>query len=55
VLDAAGAACSVTCSTARARARSCPAPGVHLNNMMGEEDLNPLGFFAIRPDAGCRR
>ena len=35
--------------TARARASSCRAPGVHLNNVLGEEDLSPLGFHAQPP------
>lgn len=26
-----------------------PGTGVHVNNMLGEEDLNPLGFHAIAP------
>jgi gamma-glutamyltranspeptidase/glutathione hydrolase len=29
-----------------------PGAGIHLNNVMGEEDLNPLGFF--RDPAGRR-
>jgi gamma-glutamyltranspeptidase/glutathione hydrolase len=26
-----------------------PGTGIHLNNVMGEEDLNPLGFHRYRP------
>ena len=26
-----------------------PGTGIHLNNMLGEEDLNPLGFHSARP------
>ena len=26
-----------------------PGTGIHLNNMLGEEDLNPLGFHRQRP------
>jgi gamma-glutamyltranspeptidase / glutathione hydrolase len=26
-----------------------PGTGVHVNNMLGEEDLNPLGFHALPP------
>ena len=37
--------------TARARAWSCPAPAMHLNNMLGEEDLNPLGYHRHEPGA----
>ena len=35
--------------TAPARACWCREPGVILNNMLGEEDLNPRGFHRIRP------
>ena len=35
--------------TARARAWSSPGTGLHLNNMMGEQDLSPLGFFTHPP------
>ena len=33
-----------------------PGTGVHVNNMLGEEDLNPLGFH-LHPGraAGCPR
>ena len=34
--------------TAPARACSSPGTGIHLNNMLGEEDLNPLGFHHAR-------
>ena len=26
-----------------------PGTGMHVNNMMGEQDLSPLGFFAHPP------
>jgi len=26
-----------------------PGTGIHVNNMMGEQDLSPLGFFTHRP------
>ena len=26
-----------------------PGTGIHLNNMLGEEDLNPLGFHRLEP------
>ena len=35
--------------TAPARACMAPGTGVHLNNMLGEEDLNPLGFHRLAP------
>ncbi len=44
VLDAAGNAASVTCSNGSGSGVLAPGTGVHLNNMLGEEDLNPRGF-----------
>ena len=35
--------------TAPGRASSCPGTGIHVNNMLGEEDLNPLGFHSTAP------
>jgi len=45
VLDADGRACAVTCTNGEGSGIFVPGTGVHLNNMMGEEDLSPLGFF----------
>jgi gamma-glutamyltranspeptidase / glutathione hydrolase len=44
VIDAQGRACSVTCSNGEGSGVVVPGTGIHLNNVMGEEDLNPLGF-----------
>ena len=44
VLDREGWACSVTCSNGSCSGIIVPGTGVHLNNMLGEQDLNPLGF-----------
>lgn len=44
VLDGAGGACSVTCSNGEGAGIVVPGTGIHLNNMLGEHDLNPLGF-----------
>jgi gamma-glutamyltranspeptidase/glutathione hydrolase len=44
VLDAAGRACSVTCTNGEGSGIVVPGTGIHLNNIMGEEDLSPLGF-----------
>jgi gamma-glutamyltranspeptidase / glutathione hydrolase len=44
VLDAEGRACSVTCSNGEGSGIVVPGTGIHLNNVMGEQDLNPLGF-----------
>jgi gamma-glutamyltranspeptidase/glutathione hydrolase len=52
VLDGAGCACSVTCSNGEGSGVVVPGTGMHLNNMMGEQDLNPLGFH--RHPAGRR-
>ncbi len=49
VLDAHGWACSVTCSNGEGSGLIVPGTGVHLNNMLGEEDLNPLGFHRHPP------
>ncbi|HYZ80522.1 MAG TPA: gamma-glutamyltransferase [Solirubrobacteraceae bacterium] len=48
-LDRDGWACSVTCSNGSASGVIVPGTGVHLNNMLGEQDLNPLGFHRHRP------
>ncbi|MGI8430262.1 MAG: gamma-glutamyltransferase family protein [Solirubrobacteraceae bacterium] len=44
VLDRDGWACSATCSNGSCSGVIVPGTGVHLNNMLGEQDLNPLGF-----------
>jgi gamma-glutamyltranspeptidase/glutathione hydrolase len=52
VLDAAGGACSTTCTNGEGSGVVVPGTGIHINNVMGEEDLNPLGFH--RHPAGTR-
>ena len=49
VLDDEGMCASVTCSNGSGSGVLVPGTGVILNNMLGEEDLNPLGFHAIAP------
>jgi gamma-glutamyltranspeptidase/glutathione hydrolase len=49
VLDSEGMCASVTCSNGSGSGVLVPGTGVILNNMLGEEDLNPLGFHAIAP------
>src|SRR5215208_6121885 len=44
VMDAEGACASVTCSNGSCSGVVVPGTGVHLNNMLGEQDLNPFGF-----------
>jgi len=48
-LDADGNAASVTCSNGTGSGVMAPGTGVHLNNMLGEEDLNPFGFHRLAP------
>ncbi len=43
-IDEDGMACSVTCSNGSSSGVVVPGTGVHLNNMLGEQDLNPHGF-----------
>jgi gamma-glutamyltranspeptidase/glutathione hydrolase len=49
VLDAQGCACSVTATSGEGSGVVVPGTGIHLNNVMGEEDLNPFGFHRHRP------
>jgi gamma-glutamyltranspeptidase / glutathione hydrolase len=49
VLDADGRACSVTSSNGEGAGVIVPGTGIHLNNMLGEQDLNPLGFHKHPP------
>ena len=48
-MDADGNCASVTCSNGTGSGVVVPGTGVHLNNMLGEEDLNPQGFHRIPP------
>jgi gamma-glutamyltranspeptidase / glutathione hydrolase len=49
VLDADGGACSVTTTNGEGSGIVVPGTGVHVNNMMGEEDLSPAGWFTHAP------
>jgi gamma-glutamyltranspeptidase/glutathione hydrolase len=49
VLDTDGWACAVTCTNGEGSGVVVPGTGLHLNNMMGEQDLSPLGFFTHPP------
>jgi gamma-glutamyltranspeptidase/glutathione hydrolase len=51
VLDAEGGCASVTCSNGSCSGVVVPGTGMHLNNMLGEEDLNPLGYHRHKPGA----
>jgi gamma-glutamyltranspeptidase / glutathione hydrolase len=46
-LDGEGNSASVTCSNGVGSGLIVPRTGVHVNNMLGEEDLNPLGFHVL--------
>jgi gamma-glutamyltranspeptidase/glutathione hydrolase len=47
--DADGWACAVTCTNGEGCGEVVPGTGIHLNNMMGEQDLSPFGFHAHPP------
>ncbi len=49
VLDADGRACAVTCTNGEGSGVVVPGTGIQLNNIMGEADLNPLGFHHAPP------
>jgi gamma-glutamyltranspeptidase/glutathione hydrolase len=50
VLDARGNAASLTLSNGEGCGQVLPGTGIMLNNMLGEEDLNPEGFHRWRED-----
>jgi gamma-glutamyltranspeptidase/glutathione hydrolase len=49
VLDADGWACSVTTTNGEGSGIVVPGTGIHVNNMMGEQDLSPAGWFTHPP------
>ncbi|MGE5154980.1 MAG: gamma-glutamyltransferase [Bdellovibrio bacteriovorus] len=50
VIDAAGNAASLTLSNGEGCGQILPGTGIMLNNMLGEEDLNPQGLHCWRED-----
>ncbi|OIQ03653.1 MAG: gamma-glutamyltranspeptidase [Zetaproteobacteria bacterium CG06_land_8_20_14_3_00_59_53] len=48
VLDKDGMAVSMTTSNGEGSGIMVPGTGIHLNNMLGEEDINPLGFHQLK-------
>ena len=48
-MDAEGWSCAVTCTNGEGCGEVVPGTGIHLNNMMGEQDLSPYGFFTHPP------
>ena len=49
VMDGEGRAATVTCTNGEGSGIVVPGAGIHVNNIMGEEDLNPLGFHRAEP------
>ncbi len=49
VMDAEGRACGVTCSNGEGAGVVVAGTGIHLNNWLGEQDLNPMGFHRHPP------
>ncbi len=47
IVDKDGMAVSLTSSNGEGSGLVVPGSGIHLNNMLGEEDINPLGFHAL--------
>jgi len=47
IIDKDGMAVSLTTSNGEGSGIVVPGTGIHLNNMLGEEDINPLGFHAM--------
>ena len=54
VLGGAARACSVTSTNGEGSGVVVPGTGIHVNNMMGEQDLDPLGFHRHPADRRCR-
>ena len=48
-LDGDGGCASVTCSNGSGSGVFVAGTGIQLNNMLGEQDLNPFGFHATDP------
>jgi gamma-glutamyltranspeptidase/glutathione hydrolase len=49
VRDADGRAAAVTCTNGEGSGVVVPGTGIHVNNIMGEEDLSPAGFHLAAP------
>ena len=48
-VDSEGRCASVTCSNGTGSGLLVPGTGVHVNNMLGEQDLNPFGYHRTEP------
>jgi gamma-glutamyltranspeptidase/glutathione hydrolase len=51
VIDGQGNAAALSVSNGEGNGHVLPDTGIMLNNMLGEEDLNPTGFFNWQPDS----
>jgi len=51
VLDSYGGAASMTMSNGEGCGHVLPGFGIHMNNFLGEEDINPGGFHSLQPGA----
>jgi gamma-glutamyltranspeptidase / glutathione hydrolase len=51
VLDSFGGAASMTMSNGEGCGHVLPGFGIHMNNFLGEEDINPGGFHTLSPGA----
>jgi len=51
IVDGDGMAVSVTTSNGEGSGIVVPGSGIHLNNMLGEDDINPLGLHALKAGA----
>ncbi|HEX8120453.1 MAG TPA: gamma-glutamyltransferase [Solirubrobacteraceae bacterium] len=49
VMDGEGRAAAVTCTNGEGSGVVVPGTGIHVNNIMGEEDLSPAGFHLAPP------
>jgi gamma-glutamyltranspeptidase/glutathione hydrolase len=49
VIDAEGMAASMTTSNGEGCGHALPDLGIHLNNFLGEDDINPAGFHRLSP------
>jgi gamma-glutamyltranspeptidase/glutathione hydrolase len=51
IVDSKGNLAAVTLSNGEGCGYMIPGTGIHINNMLGEEDLNPRGFHRWTPDS----
>lgn len=49
VIDAEGLAAAMTTSNGEGCGHALPGLGIHVNNFLGEEDINPNGFHRFKP------